>query len=448
MQTPRFNPVEVNSKHLVEFISVNSVNSDKTFWFYDFETSKWIQAKLINRLPYSLCSYALDGEANNQCIVTCENSYRLIEDLSTAPDIEWLNEQRIWREELIANLNTNPDTTPELDFIRGDNQVKAQVSRTKSDIVPNVLVISPRKKLGQMFGYYYYESLRLAKSCTYTKPFSQEELDTEAQVEENTTQILKKQNEDLEEFKSKLVRCSKFKCYDKYLHMANTGANTGPCGRAGFFDILEYYQSLNFYPHPITRELIKSSNRVNIEKMDQMDQMDQQNYSLYGTILFNSQGFEICHDENTIQISQSFILGSHDAFANIRIYGGTWAKLSIRGEGGFEISMDLVEDYLTFPDITLQNPMFKTISGSSIKIYTDGTTCSYNGICYSIRVVRLFSGIGNSYAITQFPSKNLTLFLGHCWQPSFVCQTDRIIPVEYIEKTSKSTGVSQLMVRC
>lgn len=158
MHTSRFDPVKVNSLHQV---FLTDPDTNESLWFYDFETSQWIQAKPINKLPYNLCSYSLVGDPDTKCIVTCQDSYRLIEDLDSAPDVEWLEEQRAWREELVSKLESN--SNPELDFIGKSGPIKAQVSRVKSDIVPNVLVISPRKKLGQTYGYYYYESTQLVR---------------------------------------------------------------------------------------------------------------------------------------------------------------------------------------------------------------------------------------------------------------------------------------------
>jgi hypothetical protein len=405
------------AKHAVAFSKPNQ----STKWFYDFETSKWIGCVPVERLPYNLCSYRLDGE--DKYVVTCEDSYRLIDDLTNAPKVQWLEEERAWREELVCKESA------ELDFIKTLGAIKAQVLRKKSDIVPNVLVISPRKYQSQIFGYYYYESAQLAKSSTLTPVLTQEDLGKEKEIEAKATEMQRKHKEELNNVKTKLIESNSFKCYKKYEKFANQGI--GFCGKCGFFDITEYYQSLRFYPHPITQELINEYCEANGKEISQVDCV-----ALFGCVLFNSKyEYDVFYDSETKQIEKdSFVLGYGDAYANIKVFGGTWGKIKISFEGELlEIPMNLVDEYLTFSDITLQNPIFKSVSGGEIKIFTDGIEYTADRLIFDNPARRIINSIGNTFAVTKFPSKNLCLFLGHVWQPSFICELDQVIPVEYIE---------------
>lgn len=436
MTTPRYNQNDLSSRHAVAFSKPNQSNK----WFYDFETSQWIRCVPVERLPYNLCSYRLDGE--DKCIVTSEDSYRLIDDLANAPEVQWLEEERAWRDELVCT------EFAELDFIKTSvclfkpslnsnpaqaEAIKAQVSRKKSDIVPNVLVISPRKQFHQLFGYYYYESTQLAKSSTLTPVLTQEDLDKEKDIEAKAIEMLRKHKEELENLKTKLINSNSYKCYKKYQKFANQGISVS--GKCGFFDITEYYQSLKFYPQSITQELINEYCKDNNEKTPQVDCL-----ALFGCVLFNSKyEYDVFYDSESKQIEKdSFVLEYGDAYANIKVFGGTWGKIKISFQGELlEIPMDLVDDYLTFSDITLQNPIFKSVSGGEIKIFTDGCKYIADRIIIDNPARRLMNLLGNTFAVTKFPSKNLCLFLGHMWQPSFICELDQVIPVEYIEEKKK-----------
>lgn len=212
----RYDADEINSRHLVLFANPDK-NQDT--WYWDFESSSWIRSVPVNNLPYGLCSYHLDVDQENLCVVTCTDSYRLIHDLSNAKNAEQMEQERAWREEL-KTVGT------ELDFYMGksDTYVKAQVSRKKADIVPEVLVISPRKNFGQMFGYFFWESSRLAKSCTHTKQFTPEELAEELDRETKAQQAYEAMEADL----YKLRHTLPYKCPKKFIAGANCG--WGPMG--------------------------------------------------------------------------------------------------------------------------------------------------------------------------------------------------------------------------
>lgn len=243
-----------------------------------------------------------------------------------------------------------------------------------------------------------------------------------------------KRSEKSEELKNNLILSSKYKCYPQYLYTANRNLNF--CEKPGYFDILEYYQSLKRYPQPVTIELIEQISKdlgieFNKEKIIQLEKIQ---YAIYGTFLLEDQGFKICYTNYKNKINKTsghFVLKLFDAFANIKVYNATWAKLVPHGKGEYEIPMDQVEDYFTFPDITLSNPIFNCTEGTQLKIETDGTDFSYDGIIIDFESRCLIARLENSYAVTQFPSKNLSLFLGHLWYRSFVCQTYENNPIVY-----------------
>ncbi len=441
----KYDAGKINSRHLVNFPVPDKTQNT---WFWSFESNNWIPCVPVNNLPYGLCSYHLETDPENLCVVTSTDSYRIIHDLSEARNAEQMEQERAWREEL-KTIGT------ELDFLMGktDEYVKAQVSRKKADIVPNVLVISPRKKLGQMYmyGYFFWESSRLAKSCTYTVQFTPDQLAKELDRETKAQLAYKALEADL----YKLRHTLPYKCPKKFISGANSGY--GPMGKTGFHDIREYYKSLVPYPHELSVEHIVREfpeRKIDIEKTKFPDFMP----GLLGMVILDTQRYQVFYDRETGQVkprqnSQSpehkfnIYLEQGDAYFNIRIYGGTWGKLRLMESQDStikEIPMELVEssdssedNYLTFPDITLANPLFKAMSGAVINIETDGKTYSANRIFIEDKARRKLNGIGNSFAISWFDSLETVLCLGHVWQPSLILNYTDVVDVAYVDPPAK-----------
>ncbi len=108
--------------------------------------------------------------------------------------------------------------------------------------------------------------------------------------------------------------------------------------------------------------------------------------ALYGIILTNSDG---AYTKITEDIDKGeFYLSGYDAYADIKIYGGTYAHIDILNSEQImeKISMDLITNdsttYLTFTDITLSNPIFKSHGCISIIIKTDGLYWTAYGIFF------------------------------------------------------------------
>ncbi len=448
----KYDAGEINSRHLVNF-PVPDKTQDT--WFWSFELNSWVPCVPVNNLPYGLCSYHLLVDPANLCVVTSTDSYRLIHDLSEAKNSEQMEQERAWREEL-KTVGT------ELDFLMGksDEYVKAVVSRKKADIVPEVLVISPRKNPGQMFGYIYWESSRLAKSCTHTIQFTPDQLAEELDRETKA----KLAHEALEADLYKMRHTLPYKCPKRFMQGANSG--WGLIGKTGYHDIREYYRSLVPYLHELSvdhiisefSDLVQNSEKVKSANPDAL---------LLGSILLDKQGYQVFYDLETGQVKertcaknleQKYYIeldGTSDAYFNIRIYGGTWGKLRLWSSQDSEIKdipMELVEtfegNYLTFPDITLSNPLFKATMGDKINIETDGKTYSTNRIIIETNARRKLHSIGNSWAISWFDSLEIVLCLGHLWQPSLILKYSDTVDVAYVDPPKNNTEqvVCQTMV--
>ncbi len=451
----RYDAGEINSRHLVRFATPDKT---KDTWYWDFETSSWIPCVPVNNLPYGLCSYHLQTDPANLCVVTSTDSYRLVHDLSEAKNSDQMEQERAWREELKT-------VSTELDFLmaKSDEYVKAVVSRKKADIVPDVLVISPRKTPGQMYGYFFWESSRLAKSCTHTIQFTPIQLADEL-ARETKARLA---HEALEADLYKLRHTLPYKCPKKFISGANSG--WGLMGKTGFHDIREYYRSLVPYPHELSVEHIVSAfpeRKIDMEKTKSPDFKP----GLLGMVLLDVQGYQVFYDRETGQVKTrqnprspehrfNIYLEKGDAYFNIRIYGGTWGKLRLMESQDStikEIPMELVEspdssedNYLTFPDITLANPLFKAMSGAVINIETDGKTYSANRIFIEDKARRKLNIIGNSFAVSWFDSLKTVVCLGHMWQPSIILNYTDLVDVAYVDPPAKETAnqvVCQTMI--
>ena len=471
-KSARYNTEEINSRHQVAFI--NKPNTTIKNWYWDFETDSWIKCTPINRLPYDLCSFKLDNDPDDVCIVTSLDSYRLIHNLDDAPSIEQMYKEKEWREQLL---------TPgkELDFQQKpntDNYVKAKVYTTYSDIIPGVLMITSRKQPYEFYGYYYLESKQLFKACTFTDKITKEELIQEYNEAQYFKLKCQNRQNQIEEIKSQLP----FVCAHKYLAANKKGEVHFVCYTA-VFDTRSYYKNLNMFPvefGKLTREVVMD-HYIGLldeeEKYDLANELDQI-YNSDGTkqtgklIKFlANKGYQILWDmeeglitkepakqfwatkkENELPNKKYFELESgYDAYWDIRVYGATWAKFVLMEDQGElrEIPMDLVdgsdgsEPYFTFNDITQSNPFFNTGAMSAkIRIETDGTSYSTKKMIIDKDSLKIVSRLGN-YAVTWFDSKNLTLFLGHLWQPSFIEYTNNLIQIEYLGPNSNKTKLKE-----
>ena len=119
----------------------------------------------LDFLPYGLCCFRLVWGTEEKCVITCINSYRLAKEIPEDTDHDFILEEKKWRDEIVQS-------GAEFDWYLEKNEewVKGKVCWTKADIIPGVVVIGPRKCPNMnLWGYYYKESSRFAKSCTYTK---------------------------------------------------------------------------------------------------------------------------------------------------------------------------------------------------------------------------------------------------------------------------------------
>lgn len=425
MTTTKYNAVDINSKHAVAF--TNNFSNEQLY-YYDFNTEKWIKCYPINKLPYDLCSFRLENSTNEQCVVTSLDSYRLISDLDNTPTNEEMFEESVWREGIVKKGT-------ELDFIKDDGIYKGKVCWTKSDIIPGVILIGPRSCPNlNSFGYYYKESKKLAKSCTYTKIISDEELNNEKNTKEYYDKKFKEEKETIENMKKNL----NYFCPKEYLHLANKGG--GICGKVGFYDLLAYYQTLKIYSQSITFELVKKLRSKNNDSVTdhELQKLTNAQNVLVAVISLSKENFDGAYGEeikdteeikyHNAQTSEKCVyLNGCEAFFDIKIYNATYAKLSF---GDKVIELDKVDDVFTLSDINIDNPLFCPIGAGGFKIITDGDKLSYKFLILDSDPRHILYGFDNCYAVSWLFSKNTVLLAGNMWQPSIICSIDELVKIK------------------
>jgi hypothetical protein len=435
----------VNDKHLVSF----NIPEQKKLYYYEFDKKDWIECYPLDNLPYNLCSFRLElkkekkcviWKTKEKCVVTCKDSYRLSETYQEHTDHKFMLAEKKWRDDIVIS-------GAEFDwYLEKTNEwVKGKVCWTKADIIPGVIVIGPRNCPNiNGWGYIYKESKRFAKSCTYTKVFTQEELDEEEKQKQDAVQSINNKEKIVNEWKEKIG----MKCPEKYKHLAYRCHGSG---KFGIVDTLPYYQSLKRYPLEVTKERIAET--LPIEDRQKFLEKEYPTLGLIGLVSKLTDGYSVCFNSNK-KVPQHdkylnkkyVILSESDGFFNIQIHCATFAYLyccdsSDDNEFNRKIELEKVnidgKDIFTFTDITYDNPLTPSLSGSKLTIYTDGNLVTYMNIWIDIKERIIIDSFGNSYAISHFPKLGCVLLNGHMWQPSMSLSYDELIniplPVEKLK---------------
>lgn len=439
--TEYYDREEVNSKHLVLFSKPKEVDG---LHYYDFDTQSWIRCYPQDNLPYGLCSYRLEEKTENESVITCHDSYRLSDGFPEYTNHEAMLEEKKWRDEMYE-----VGKGYEFDWQLEDGEwVKGGICWTKADIIPGVCVIGPRDCPNlNGWGYHYKESKRYAKASTYTHIITQEELDEEQRQKDEARERYLKRQQRIADWKQKLPRL----CPKEYVRCANSGG--GLCGPIAFYDILPYYLSLKRDPNETTLESILS--RMDPEDAVKIRESLKDNPTMIGLLGLVSQNslkvkpkdekYEVIFDsgECVPEISKylkiegkenvkSFELTDMEGFFDIRVHNATYCYLKWKHNNREDYMINMVQkdNYLTFEDITYDNPLFSSVKGDRLTFFTDGDKVTYKRIWMDNEPRSIFYGMENSYAISYFPSQKRVLMLGHVWQPSLGCSIDDLVPVD------------------
>lgn len=447
--TEYYDREDVNSIHAVLF--------KNTLWmshkyYYDFDTEEWIKCYKLDRLPYGLITLQLDnGKTNNQCVVTCEDSYRLA-DFPEEINSEFMLNEKKWRDEIVK-------AGAEFDWLdeneTSDCWVKGKVCWTKADIVPGVVLIGPREHPNlNSFGYFYKESKRFAKSCSYTRIITEEEL---LQEEEDRQQRIKKLDEE-QKMINELSKKIGLKCCKKYIKYAYQCLGFG---KMSYIDTIEYYKTLTKNPEEITKMRIAETLSED-ERQKFLDTEYKSTIGLIGLVSKLGENYDVVFDSgqqvpefNKWRDEHYVCLTGSDGIFDIVVHGANYAYLYCgdsdpHNEYERKIPLEKNEsnNTFTFTDITLENPLFLSASGSRLEIYTDGKIVTYKSIWIKYDKGRIINKFGNSYAISHFPKLDRILFNGHAWQPSFSSGYQEIVDIPFEDEEQINRDVCRYALSC
>jgi hypothetical protein len=408
--TTFYNPDDINSRHAVYFPEPKHIDN---LHYYDSE-KKWRKCEILTRLPYDLATYRFSDSTDGKVFVTCTDSYRL----STDPQSENidLDYEESWRNQICQK-------DCELDFNNKGNWVKAQVCWPKSDIVPGVVLIGPRKYSNiNCFGYIYKESKTLGKSGSHTRVITQEELNKEIEQEEkhkSENQKIKTKLEELKKNTSKYVP-EKFSKWREPL-------GGGDCS---FYDIRKFYS----YLRKERREIIPSL----IDKSDLKNGSDPETFSptdLALLWLVKYKDCDVCFVGKTQKSDKNydydFLSTKGDAVFDLRIKNATYAKYCPNGQKSELLQpIDMKKDGSDFilEGISLDNPLFNSCAGASHTFETDGDLIEYKEIYINLEPRSIMIAL-SSYAVSWLTTGKV-IFCGHMWMPSLIIDEKELVEVK------------------
>lgn len=429
--TERYNSKTVNTS----CVRFNSPEHIHDLHYYDFDTHTWRYVEIIKNLPYGLACYRFLDEDNedgeNDCVVTCNDSYRLCDccdyDYTHENDREVMEAERVWRDEIVR-------AGSEFEYgHKKDGQIYyAKTCWIKSDIIPGVLLAGHRAMPNiNPFGYIYKEYKYMWPIGTYLPIISQEQLDKEAKEKEEA-EIRRTSKELIEkEWMSKLDYCS-----------CKKWPNTK------FRNTLPLYESLSKYRQEIT---LKDVNDYCIKqdtenKYNGAPQAKGEGFTLCILGLVSvAKDYDVCYVSIQRDIQYGYVyLGGYDIYFDIEIHNATHATLWC-GDGsptnkdcqeyGREFKLLKIDknngtSIYTFPDITFDNPLFAAIAGSSLCINTDGDLIKYNAGCMKPDIRNMLASpiIGNNWAISKIQGRYL--LNGHLWSLSMSFPEEELVILE------------------
>lgn len=355
------------------------------FYIYDFSVNEWINATIENILPFNLYEFSL---ANGKKVVSCINSYRISETLNNTPSNSQMNQLRVAHEQLL---------TDKIIYSKLSNNYPYKNLFFKENDMYCTCNIHIEEGIIFAFNQYHYyednffivnvpENIKVKNLIYFRK--------------------IQKQLHQKDILRDEIVSLLPF-----YLH-----------NKTFIKDIRPYWKTLNYLKETVTFDVIVKSGktiRFNEQSFYQHCQQNKITKSTIGLVFYNDKYSWVftCEKENIT--NGYYDLTEFDGYFDINIYGGTYAYLQY---DTYLLNLDKVDDYFTFIDITNENPLFNSIYGDPLRIYTDGKTVSYNGLLLDTFPRYVLKSIHNKYSISFFPSHKKILLLGHTWVKSEIIE--------------------------
>lgn len=412
-----YNIVMSDLVYLVD--SVNNIDNQNNLYYFDFKYDKWEKCFKIKSYPYYLNEYKFEN--SNETFITCNDSYRLTENLEYVLSNEEMYKEKEWRDKVVKD-------NEELDMYSDGEWHKMKVGWIKNDIIRDVLHLIPRRRNSdndKLCCYFYKESKKLAKSCTQTPIISIEQLKEEKEQDERAKKYREYRNSKIKEIEKSLKL---FKIKDEYHSLYAPSIK-----EKFFYDTLPYYQSLklNNDKKLLSKEDFLSNAKITYEEYLLCDN----HTKLLGKLVKdnnNKTADMVSIEDEYTDIKKCYqpLKTDYDAYCNIKIYNATYANLKCDYK---KIDCDIIDSIddkkiFGFKDITEKNPIFNSTLSNTIAIETDGDKITFDGILMDI-IPRHILKCAQLFTVIHFPSKNFVLLA------NTFCSSTMQYPYERIEET-------------
>ena len=370
-------------------------------YYFDFSENTWVECKPIGRLPYNLCKYQFEN--SDHTFITCIDSYRLTDNLNDVLSNDEMYKEKEWRDNVVKDHE-------EVDLYENGEWHKMVVAWIKADIIHGVLHLKKRRNTSDLYGYFYKESKKLAKSCSQTPVITEEELQKEKEFDENIIKEKEESHNKIGEIEESLKL---YKIKDEYRTQY-----TSHLKEFLFYDTLPYYQSLklNNDKKLLSKEDFHPGARLTYEEYLSIDTLKKCMAKL-GLHIFNKTADMVSIEDEYTDIKNCCVVlkSDYDAFCNIKIYNATYAKLVCLApfNDHLQVDCDIIDSIddkkiFGFKDINDTNPILNSAISDNLFIQTDGDKVTFDGILMN-SMPRYILKNSQKYSVIHFPSKKFVL---------------------------------------
>ncbi len=401
--------------------SVNNIDNQNNLYYFNFKYDKWEKCYKIKSYPYNLNEYKFEN--SNETFITCDDSYRLTENLEDVLSNEEIYIEKEWRDKVVK-------AQEEVDLFNKGEWYKMIVAWVKADVIPGVLHLKKRRDDCGMCGYFYKESKRLAKSQTKTPIISIEQLQEEKEHDEKIMKLIQERRDKYKEIEKTLKL---YKIKEEFHKIYAPSIKD-----VFFYDTLPYYQSLKLNNNKklISKEDWSPKATMTYEEYLALSNCEKGFLKLVYEPSKEGNNMVSVEDEYTdIKNCYAPLRKDYDAFYNIQIYNATYAKLKCDYK---EIDCDVIDYSIDdkkifgFFDISEKNPIFNSTLANTIYIDTDGDKITFDGILMD-PTPRYILKCAQPFTVNHFPIKGFVL------QCNTFCGPTMPFPYERIEETTNSS---------
>lgn len=393
-----------NIEHLLNFGKTDEKVEAHKLKIYDFNTNSFRLCQKIDDLPYDLGVYELLDSSEK--IITCSDSYRFGENKEKIlEEVKWRGyslEQKtdLSDEQIISFLETKQKYQKNIGKIVVYNGKKVKVSHLKSDIIPGVLCLTA----DNFFAYVYIESQKITEILENTKEKKTSKLSYNLEEEKKLCDIFiigSYSIIDTRKFYDKLVIETEEITPDKFsLFLDRLKTDPKECSK---LNLVYMWLTLNPMDGAFVMETLekKSDDIFTFEKKY-----------------------------------------PYDAVFDIKVQDYTYAYIVLPRFYGLEPHPTEKDIQIDYKDFTLKNPLFLNKQNIEHQPYlkTDAKIVEAKLLFLRPECWDVFIRLSPEFATSWIPEKNMVIFNGNAFMPSFIKKINALLFLQ--EHTIISEGKS------